>query len=213
MDNVTAGIRFLAIVVGQLLGASLVYFVGTSPFIGGVSKRKEEIHKDIDSGLNMIKITAYVVFAALVIGGGLVLFLSKKYGECKHEHIDTLLYVFIGIDLLCLLFIVCQQGGLSHSMFLPVFFLFPAAYLAVVHPSKINTTYYLLGVIGVCIFISFWVSRYRVSHSNFTKLPVLRVMITDFSTLYPTGHSFGLFIISLISIAIPALQLGILKIG
>ena len=208
MEHVTPEGRFVAIIVGQLLG--VLFFTGVIlPFIN-YGKLENEIHRsDIMLGLKMIGIAGGILFLVLVVGLCVVLFLAKQSGEFKHEHVDILLWAFVGVDLIVLLFTVCQQGGLSRSMFVPVFFLIPAAYIAVVRESKISTTYYMLAVIGVCVFISFWVSHYRASHSNFTELPLLSVKITDFYGLYPNAYNWAFLIVCGTSLGIPALQLWI----
>ena len=208
MEEATPLSRFVAINVGQLSGV-LLFFSVVFAFIGTGGPESEIHRSDINFVLKVIGIAGGFVFLALLVGLCVVLFLVRQSGEFKHEHVDGLLWAFVIVDLIVLLFTVSQQGGLSRSMFVPVFFLIPAAYLAVVRESKISTTYYLLAVIGVCVFISFWVSHYRASHSNFTELPLLSVKITDFYRLDPDGYNWAFFIVCGVSLLIPALQLWI----
>jgi len=202
VENVTAANRFWAITLGQLFGVLQLFAVVTLAFTAYGQLPDQTLRNEINLGLKMIKITGGVALVALLLGSGYLLYLYKQSGEFKHEHIDLLLWAFVVIDLLCLLFVVCQQGGLSRSMALPVFFLIPAAYLAVVNPSRINTTYYLLAFIAVCVVISFLVSYFGV-----TKLPILAIKVTDLSTLYPTGHNWALLIVCVMALLIPALQI------
>lgn len=208
MGNVAEGNRLWAVSIGQLLGVLLVFSVGILPFIK-YGNLPDKTHRDeVNYGLNMIILTGLVVLILSVIAFTVLVIKSKQAQEYRHEHIDCMLWFFVAIDLLGLTFIVCQQGGLSRSMALPAFFLIPAAYLAVVNPSKISSTYLLLIFIGGCVFISF-----LASYGNISKIPLLPIKVTDLSSLYPKGHNMALLIVCLASLIIPALQLGILELN
>ena len=204
MGNVTAESRFWAIIIGQLVGVLFFFAAGIVPFIRYGQLPDQNTRHDIKVGLTVITILGGIVFLALVIGLCWLLCLAKRSGEHSDKHVDYLLWAFVFVDLVGLLFAVYQQGGLSRSMFLPVFFLIPAAYLAVVNPSRINTTYYVIFSIAGCLVISFLASYYNV-----TKLPLLQIKVTDLSTLYRKGHNVALLIVCGVSLGIPALQLWI----
>jgi len=140
----------------------------------------------------------------LVVGFIIVFLNAKQPGVIEEKSVDRMLILFICVDLLGLLFIVCQQGGLSRSMFLPVFFLIPAAYLAVVNPSKMNSAYVIIFSVALCVIISFPISYFKLDK---LKLLIFRIKITDFDELYPKAYNWGFLVVCGASLLVPALQL------
>lgn len=144
MEDITAESRFWAVSAGQGCGTLLLLVVVGVSFLAYGKIKDENTRSEIWWGLKMILLVFLAVLVAGLGGFVKVFCIAKESGQFDHKIVDYMLWFFVAIDLLGLLFIVCQQGGLSHSMFLPVFFLIPTAYLAVVNPSKINSTYILL---------------------------------------------------------------------
>jgi N-acetylglutamate synthase-like GNAT family acetyltransferase len=196
--NPTPKERFWAAIGAQAIGTLLLLF------IGNVFSVKEEL----SMGLVWIHCMAYTAFIALIIGLALAVWGRHKcrnMDSCADKAIITLLCFDIPIVLL----LVCQQGGLTHSMFVSLFFLIPVAYLAVERPEKRHRAYVVVLSIVVCLFISCLVSQARASTLNLLWL--VSIPITDFSTLVPRRYATATLIVSLISLCTPFVQWGIFK--
>jgi hypothetical protein len=134
-------------------------------------------------------------------------------------HVDVVLILLVIVDIILTLLLVSQEGGLCRSMFLPVFFLIPTAYLIVERrePKFRWSRLVVLMAIVACICIS-----YRVSKEHEPDLKVglvtpahgsLHILrweigeITDFETLSHTPYDKAIFYASLISAFIPIFQI------
>lgn len=195
---------FVAILGGQGLGVVLLVAVGVVPFSDYGKFKDDSIRKEIGYGIKIIRIFSAITLVALLVGYLIFRLLSIEH---QQKYVGTMLWGFIFLDLVALLFVVCQQGGLSRSMFLPVFFLIPAAYITVDQPSILEMSF-LLTIIGLCLLISYYISRDKVTELRF---PFFTVRVTNFSTLHHKGYNWAFLIVSIISLLTPALQLGYLK--
>lgn len=204
MDDHAVVKRLSAILFGQCIGVILLILVGLVPFSNYGTLGDEAIRNDIGFGIKIIIIFFVIALLAFIVGFIIVKCLSD---ELQQKYVSTILWSFILLNLACLLFVVCQQGGLSRSMFIPVFFLIPAAYMAVDQPS-VKKMFILLGAIGLCILISYCISRNNVTELHFF---LFSVKVTDFSILHHKGYNLAFFIISVVSLITPALQLGYLR--
>ncbi len=196
--------RLVAILGGQCIGVCLLIAVGLVPFSDYGMFEDEHVRNEIGYGIKIIRIFSVITLVALLVGYIIIRCLSS---ELQQKYVNVFLWSFILLDLASLLFVVCQQGGLSRSMFLPVFFLIPTAYMAIDHPN-IYKMCVLLVALGLCVLISYFVSRNNVTVLQF---PFFSVRVTDFSMLHHKGYNFSFLIVSVISLLTPALQLGYLK--
>jgi hypothetical protein len=194
--------RFWAAVGAQVAGILLFLFIGN---VFPVS------HTELSEGLSWIHTMAYIAFGALVVS--LILGrLAKRWCKDFDSCVDKVISVLLIFDIPIVLFLVCQQGGLSRSMFVPLFFLIPVAQLAVEQRGKRYRVYIGVFFIAVSLVISCLVSQ-GISPQN----PTLKmfglgsVPITDFSTLAVNRYATAILIVSLISLAIPLLQWGIVE--
>ncbi len=199
MDDVTA--RFWAIMVGQCLGAIVIVGAGVLPYLGYGANSCKKTRKDTLLGLTIVGIVFVFVLLMLIIQ-----FVRAMPFEDKitNSFVENVLWWFLVADIIALLFVVCQQGGLSRSAFLPIYFLIPAAYLAVsIKDASMYSIGILLILITMCLFISYLVSHKKMSELRFLSL---RLSVTDFSTLHHKGYNRSFLIVSVVSLVIPALQ-------
>src|SRR5207247_8772534 len=64
---------------------------------------------------------------------------AARFGKrvaLDHGAVDVSIVSFVTLDITLLLFLVCQEGGLCRSVFLPVYFLIPLAYMSVERDRK-----------------------------------------------------------------------------
>jgi hypothetical protein len=197
---ISAKDRFTAIITGQLLGVLLIFLIGIFPFQFGTA---------VADGLNLVRWAIGVTLLLTFIGWALKGYFSKKPGGLTHGRVSVILWLFVLVDLVGLLFLVCQEQGLTKSMFVPAFFLIPAAYMAVEEPQRIARTYLLMGMLSVCIVVSYLVSREAADNPMYV-LPLLDVQTTDFTSV-AQEHNTALLIVSIASVVIPTLQVNYIK--
>ena len=172
-------------------------------------------HDAIEGGMHAIFFIAFLVLVGLILGFYLAFSLAKKCGGVSHffDHpcVDKMLGTFLLIDIPLLTLLVCLQGGLTRSMFFPLFFLIPVAHYAVEQEGKQNRVLWGVGAIAVCMIVSYFVS-YFVAAGNMQYLFGLSPLrITDFSTLTPERYALALLVVSLISLFIPVVQMRIIR--
>lgn len=207
--------RLTMLVIAQLLGGFLLNVLGFSTF----DPRNEKIAL----GLNFMKqvFGYYSVLSLLVLLLlGALVYLQRRL---KQWHVDTALLCYVVIDITLLLFLVHQQGGLCRSMFLPVFFLIPTAYMFVERREK--KMYYRLRRMGVlliivaCLYRSYGVAAALLPGDGHTAggaaegtayLFWWSGQVTDFSALAHGNYDNAVFIASLISAGVPIMQLVVL---
>jgi putative acetyltransferase len=191
--------RFWAAIGAQTIGTLLLLF------IGNVFPVKEEL----STGLVWIHCMAYCAFTALLIGLALAVWARRKCIDmdlCADKAIFTLLCFDIPIVLL----LVCQQGGLTRSMFVSLFFLIPVAYLSVERTKKRHRAYLVVLSIVACLFVSCFVSQ-SMPRDSLNLLGLVTIPVTDFSTLVPGRYATATLIVSSISLFTPFVQWGIFK--
>ena len=118
--------RFWAVIVGQAMGILFIIGVaGILPYVMFNWDKYRDKQKDAQFGLKIVVAAASCTFVVLAI---LFFRAMPIKDKVTPEYVELAIRWLIGVDLFCLSFIVCQQGGLTRSVFLPVFFLIPAAY-------------------------------------------------------------------------------------
>ena len=192
--------RFWATLLAQGAGFAMLFILGDGTFTPKAS---------IQVGLNWI-ISGMKIYLAL---SGIA-FIAAGIGyvrerQLSHGHVDTAISICLFTDILLLAFLVCQQGGLCKSMFLPVLFLVPAAYLAVERPDALLRKTVVLLAIVLCIVLSYYVSV-RLQ-SGITTLPVLKVGITDFQYNAHDEFDKALLIASVFSALTPLGQIALIQ--
>lgn len=205
MNDIMA--RFWAIMGGQCLGAIIIVVAGILPYLGYGTDLDEKERKNTKLGLKIVGIAFLLVLVILIFQfiRALPFLRALPVGDkITDNFVENIFWWLIAVDIAALLFVVCQQGGLSRSAFIPMFFLMPAAYLAVF--TKYTNRYgiwILLISIVVCLSLSHLVSRKKMSELRFFSL---RLNVTDFSTSHHKSYNWSFLIVSIVSLAIPALQ-------
>lgn len=131
----------------------------------------------------------------------------------QDRSVDISIWAFVLFDVGILLLLVCQQGGLCRSMFIPVFFLIPTAYMAVERKSKMWRVLILILIVMGCIVFSFYISKItepanvivEARRSTLTSR-VVSIPTTDFQALAHSDYDLAMLWASLISAAIPGVQ-------
>lgn len=213
------GVRAVLTLAAQSLGFILLFVLGTGTF--GVTSQP-----DILRGLKFITDVCwvYLLLSLLIVTVYLcyVAYRQKKFEE--HFPVDVMLLTYVGMDIVLLLLLVYQQGGLCRSMFLPVFFLIPTAYIIV---ERRETKYrwrrlVILFIITGCICSSYHVavtlppSEVSTNAGPADVGPARGAIsflawslpdVTDFSSLSHAEYDKAIFRASLISAFVPIIQL------
>lgn len=125
LSHESAACRYWAAAAAQIAGINLFIAIG---FLAFPSSKQE-----IEFGLRCIIVGMWIVFT-LSMFFFIPPFLrawrgkTEKIGEFDHKDVDRMILLLFLIDMGMHTFLVCQEGGLNRSMFLPVFFLIPIAY-------------------------------------------------------------------------------------
>ena len=204
--------RFTVTIAAQVAGLILLFVLGGGTF--------PIDNPDIVRGLYFIqKIMWCYLGVTLIVPTAVLLYalLCVKCDPFDHPYIDKILLTYVGLDLLLLLLLVCQEGGLCRSMFLPVFFLIPIAYLAAEQLKHRVRKLFVLTSIVVCIVISYFVSRWTMPPQGATNLePAIpftfgnrTIHVTDFSTLAHSSYDEAILYASLVAAFVPIVQIGL----
>ena len=204
--------RLAMAITAQISGYILLSILGSYPFDSG--------QVDIARGLEFIKRVAmyYLIMTIAILVIPSIYAFRRR--QLNHVQVDIVLLVYVISDLVVLLFLVHQQGGLCRSMFLPVFFLIPIAYLLVERRERkrfyrlrrVGILLCIVGCIIRCYYVALW---YMPPIGSNAGKPVEGIVslfgwskhITDFQTLAHAGYDKALFAASLISAFVPILQL------
>jgi lysylphosphatidylglycerol synthetase-like protein (DUF2156 family) len=203
MQELTPLQRFLASATAQGGGIILLLMIGILPF--------SNTQLNIALGVMWIIYAMAATTCGLLIGIALAAYRARKLGKLDHRCVDRAITIYLVFDIVIVLFLVCQEGGLCRSIFIPLFFLIPIALMIVEPHDKMSRVYVVLSVLVVCIIISYAVSRY-VGTPNDSKIDALplgggRLLpVTYFSELAHPGYDVSVFIVSLLSVIIPILQ-------
>lgn len=204
LNQESAPTRYWAAVAAQVAGINLFITVGLLAFPFN--------QPDITLGLKFI-VGGMLVVLTLSLVAFIFPFRRTWRSEQRafiHEDVDLMIFALFLIDICVHTFLICQEGGLVRSMFLPVFFLIPIAYTLVERSEKIHRLFwvFLITVVSICIC-------YRVSSLVTTtalgKLPLLQIPITDFSVLAKRNYDRAILITALASLMIPAMQIKIIQ--
>jgi len=208
--------RFLMTGAAQILGFILLISLGMFAF----SPTED---KDIMRGLDFIRhslIYYLIISLAIPLLVGIHIYYRQ---ELRHRQVDIILLLYVFFDLVILLFLVHQQGGLCRSMFLPVFFLIPTAYMIVErreHKFRWRRLV-VLGAIVLCICRSYLVSRGLMPPSGVVAGQPVEGIVhflwwsgqsTDFPIRAHHDYDTALFCASLISASVPIVQMVIIKV-
>jgi len=208
----SAGVRLLMTLIAQTFGFGLLFLLG----FGIDFDIKNPV---IALGFQFIRTVVWWYLALTVFSFAVPLIVPFIRRELMDWHVDVVLILLVIVDIILTLLLVSQEGGLCRSMFLPVFFLIPTAYLIVERrePKFRWRRLVVLMAIVACICIS-----YRVSKEHEPDLKVglvtpahgsLHILrweigeITDFETLSHTPYDKAIFYASLISAFIPIFQI------
>lgn len=175
---------------------------------------------EITRGYSFILRIAWIYLTVTIAFPAIVLVISLWQRKIKDGHTDIIMLGFVGVDLLLLLLLVKQEGGLCRSMFLPVFFLIPTAYLIVERREnryRWRRLLVLLAIVG-CICSSYRISKQHRPPENSANLHVAGSVlifwhpkqITDFEALAHRQYDDAIFAASLVSAFIPIFQIIVL---
>jgi|ERR1044071_663292 hypothetical protein len=207
-------LRFWATVAAQVAGILLLFFIGII-FEVFADPTDHMRRMAVASGMHAIFIIAFLVLLGLVFGVYLSFNLAKKCGGVEHFYddpcVDKMLGAFLVIDIPLLTILVCLQGGLTKSIFFPLFFLIPVAHYAVEQRGKRHRVLWGVEAIAVCMIISYAVSYFMASFKMQSLFGLSFLRITDFSALAPERYALAVLIVSLISLFIPVLQMRIIR--
>lgn len=207
-------VRLFMTFTAQTLGFGLLFLLG----FGIEFDVKNPV---IEPGFRFIRKVAwwYLGLTVFCFAAPLIVTFIKK--ELTDRHVDLILILLVVVDTILTLLLVSQEGGLCRSMFLPVFFLIPTAYLMVERREPIFRWRRLLVLFAILACICF---SYRVSKEHEPDLNLALVNpahgavrlwrweieeITDFETLSHTPYDKAIFYASLISAFIPIFQIGV----
>lgn len=187
---------FWAAVVTQFLGITLLVIIGILPFSWDQT--------DIKAGLSMIKYSIGAAFGVLIFGVIPAFISLCRKRDLRRFDIDWTILVFLVLDTLIILFLTWQQGGLTRSMFVPIFTVIPVAHLVIERSDSIRRVYWTVLGILICIGFSFAISW---SIAARTDLPILSwIPVTDFSVLAPVDYQIASLIVNTASIVIIGAQ-------
>lgn len=205
-------VRAIMTLAAQGLGFILLFVLGTGTF-------ELTPQPDVVRGLQFIVNIGWKYLGLSLVICLIILLLAAYRKVFDNFSVDLMLLLFVGMDIVLLLLLVYQQGGLCRSMFLPVFFLIPTAYLIAERREKRYRWRRLLVLIIITACIC---SSYRVSVAfqpgavgTLVKpaegiTPVFHwwsVSITDFCTLAHRDYDKAIFRASLISAFVPIIQI------
>lgn len=199
MAQLHPGTRFRAVIAAQLLGVILLFviclvfelFYKSAKPIG------------VEEGVEYIWSIDGLVLFVLVVGSlvGFIPARCKKEKKFEDTWVDWTVRIFLYGDILLLAILVCKQGGLSKSVFFPLFLMIPVAHGLVERDDKLNRVIWGAIVIAVAMALCYLVSIGRLRGFS----------VTDYSTLTPERFALALLIVALISLAIPIFQTKIIE--
>jgi hypothetical protein len=200
----SAACRYWAAVAAQIAGINLFIAIG---FLAFPSSKTE-----LAFGLKCIVVGMLIVFT-LSLATFIPPFLRAwrgKLAEFDHKDVDRMIFLLFLIDMGMHTFLVCQEGGLDRSMFLPVFFLIPIAYTLVERRVNLRRLFWLYLLTALSILLSYSVALF-VTKQGATTIPIVGIPITDFPGVAPVNYNNALFIVCLVTLAIPMLQIKIIE--
>jgi hypothetical protein len=207
-------VRLFMTFTAQTLGFGLLFLLGF-----GIEFDVK--NPAIEPGFQFIRKVAWWYLGLTVFCFAVPLTVTFIRRELTDRHVDIVLILLVVVDTILTLVLVSQEGGLCRSMFLPVFFLIPTAYLIVERREPIFRWRRLLVLMAIVACICF---SYRVSKEHEPDLNLGLVKpahgavaiwrweigeITDFETLSHTPYDKAIFYASLISAFIPIIQIGV----
>ena len=196
--------RYWAAVAAQVAGINLFIAIGLLAFPFS--------QEDISLGLKFI-VGAMLVVLALSLVAFIFPFLQTWRREQRkfiHEDVDAMIFALFLMDVCVHTFLVCQEGGLVRSMFLPAFFLIPIAYTLVERTGGMHRLFWVFAITVASMCICYRVSS-LVTTVQLKKLPLSQVPITDFSVLAKPNYDRAILITSLASLIIPTMQIKIIQ--
>lgn len=208
-DGISTKDRFLAAFVGQGMGILLLILVGWLPFSVYPTMPPED-QQVIAVGLGMVKITFAALLIILVVTFIPAIRFRRKYKTFEglpDGYVTKVIWIYLLVDMFFLLFLVCQQGGLCYSVFLPIFFLLPIAYWMVERSDRMYRLYWVLILVIGCVIISYLQTKF-VTHNNLKALPLpgISIPVTNFQLLVHKDYDYALLLVTIISALIPFVQ-------
>jgi hypothetical protein len=211
-------IRFAITLTAQIGGFFLLWLLGSNTYSIDTAVQQPSIRE----GLEYIQAVerVYMVGSGVIIISMVAMLWYLEEDPEKHRYVDIMLLLFVVFDLFLLLFLVCQEGGLCRSMFLPVYFLIPTAYLAAERHSKqfLKRKLAVLSLILVCIYISYRYAAWAQPPQSAQGLQPANgtfhllgqwwpINLTDFSTLAHRDYDEAVWFASCISALVPIIQI------
>lgn len=201
--ELTAPQRFFAVAAAQFGGVLLLLFIGLIPFAEG--------QPNLAIGIRWIIYSMATTAGALILAMVITRHRAKKLQGIDDVAADRAINLFLIVDIPVVFFLVCQEGGLCRSIFIPLFFLIPMALLIVEPPDRMRRTYIVLASISVGITLSYFISRHvgvpASSGIHSLSLPGgISLKLTYFDDDAHPGYDLSIFLVSLVSVVIPLVQ-------
>lgn len=218
------GNRFWATIAAQAGSVFLLFFIGIIFDIGAIRAPCPSVQpgaqveavalldaaakaEAVEVGVQVIFVIALLVFIGLVVGSYRGF---KDARDCGGEFIESCVEktvtTFLIFDIPLLTILVCLEGGLTRSMFSPLFGLIPLAHYAVERRRKDRVLKDILAVV-IGIIISFLVSIFITEGKIWGW-----VTVTDFSSIARRQYALAILFVTLVSIMILILQMRLIRI-
>ncbi|MCA1593570.1 MAG: hypothetical protein LC754_13155 [Acidobacteria bacterium] len=214
----SVSIRLMMTLAAQIGGFFLLWLLGSNTFSIDTAINQPSVRDGLEyiQSVERIYMAGSGIIVIIVIS---LLWLSNK-PFVEQINVDIVLLCFVFFDLILLLFLVCQEGGLCRSMFLPVYFLIPNAYLTAERHGKYYRKRKLFVLLSIltCIYISYRYAAWaQPPHTGTNLQPAIGtfnllyywwpVNLTDFSTLAHRDYDEAVWYASCISALVPLIQI------
>ncbi len=150
--------RFWA-TIGAQVGGFFLLFALAIVFLLTHAPNEQEGQVEFTAGTRSIlwALVLYVVASLVATAPSVIQIIKsgKTVSQIEHAPVDRLIYFYLSIDIFILTVLVCQQGGLCTSPFLPVFFLIPTAYFAVERDENLMAKVTVVSSIIAAILIGY----------------------------------------------------------
>jgi hypothetical protein len=202
--------RLAMTIIAQIFGLVLLVLLTFLSF--------QSWDSNISYGFDFIgKVTEWYLIASFIIPAlaAIIMGIKRRFG---HGYVDFILLSYVACDTFFLLLLAYQQGGLCRTMFLPVFFLIPTAYLIAERRDKkyrLRRLLILAGIVG-CVCLSYRVSIMLKPETvsgmlkpvgGWIKFLWWSIPVTDFFTLAHPSYDHAVFYASLTSASVPIIQI------
>ncbi|HBB96843.1 MAG TPA: hypothetical protein DC054_15805, partial [Blastocatellia bacterium] len=175
MPQLNARNRFWAVIAAQGLGVMLLILIGIIFDMGPKPVEAE-------AGLQYLWSIAFLALLGLVASFFVGFVPAHRKDLFEDVWVDKTIEILLYCDIPLLTILVCKQGGLSKSVFFPLFLMIPVAHRLVERDDQLDRV--TRGAIwcGVGMLLCCVVS---ISGAFHIRSPLSILSVTDYSTLPP----------------------------